>query len=189
MRKKIIVCLLLLALVPSFVMADFMSLGLNVGYSKSYTDIHEPANTEFWDWRNISYGPELRINIFFLRLSLASHIAPLEEGVLFDNTAAVDLYFKFLDSIRLSLGVGVSMPIYQKGGDWHMGYGDVAFTDFKGLMESSHLTYRVGLGYIFDNFEIDLQYSLPARGSFKEGDYVPSWEDSTLSLGLSVILF
>ena len=60
---------------------------------------------------------------------------------------------------------------------------------FKELVENSHLTYRIGLGFIInDTMEIDLKYSVPATGSFREDNYVPSWENSALTLGLSFIL-
>ena len=190
MRKKLIVLVLLIALVPFSLCADFLELGMNLGYSKGYSAMG--GNSEFWDWRNISYGPDLKINIFFLRLDFYSQIAPLADGIVFDNNIGLDLYFKVEDFIRISAGVGISMPIVQKNGEWYIGYygsSHQAFTGFKELVENSHLTYRIGLGFIInDTMEIDLKYSVPATGSFREDNYVPSWENSALTLGLSFIL-
>ena len=197
MKKKLIVMLLVVAMLPAMVFAssDLLQVGLNIGYRPTLdTLINDPAT----DWKDyfqqdfFSFAPELKLNLFFIDLDATASFAFMDQGTLIDTTLAADLYGKLFGVVRLSAGAGISMPFFYNKSDstWYINQDvPVSGTSFLDTVKNSYLVYRAGVGFDFGRFNMMVNYSVPTTGTFNNPDFTPKWDGGQFSVGLLLDLF
>ena len=156
MKKKLIVMLLIVAMLPAmlFASSDILQLGLNVGYKPTLDTLIN--NTEA-DWKDyfkmeyFSFAPELKLNLFFIDLDTTAYFNFAEEGILIDTQIGADLYAKLFGVMKLSAGAGINMPFYydKTNSEWRIGAAKLDGTSFVDSIKNSYLAYRAGVGFDF----------------------------------------
>lgn len=190
MKKKIIIALLIVALLPSaiFASSDILQLGLNVGYKPTFSQISGgEVGDEVWDyfeWEYFTFAPEVKLNLFFIDLDALAFFNFAEGRTLIDTQLAADLYLK-LAFVKLSAGAGVSLPFLYDSRGWTIN--DVPVDGDAFL--NANLNYRLGVGFDFGRFNLMTNYIVPTKGTFKNPDFAPNLESGSFSLGLLFDLF
>ncbi len=188
MKKKIIVLLLVVALIPSAIFAnDILQLGLNVGYKPTLSQMMEGGELDdYFKWEYFTFAPELKLNLFFIDFDASAYFNFGNNAILIDTQLASDLYFK-LSVVKLALGVGINMPFLYSGDTWTMN--GHPLDEAGAAFMNANLAYRAGLGLDFGKFNMMVNYSVPTKGTFSNPDFAPRWDGGQFSLGLLIDLF
>ena len=196
MKKKLIVMLLVVAMLPAMIFAssDILQFGLNVGYKPTLADLtSSDASTDVKDYFKMEYftfAPELKLNLFFIDLDTTAYFNFSDTEVLIDTHVGADLYFKLFNTLKLSGGVGINMPFkYVKGDAWYINELPLTGAGFVDTLQNSNLAYRAGVGFDFGRFNMMVNYSVPTKGTFKSPDFKPEWDHGLFSLGLLIDIF
>ena len=189
MKKKIIVLLLVVALIPSAIFAnDILQLGLNVGYKPTLSQMMEGGELDdYFKWEYFTFAPELKLNLFFIDFDASAYFNFGNNAILIDTQLASDLYFK-LSVVKLALGVGINMPFLYSGDTWTMN-GHLLENAGDAFAESK-LVYRAGVTVNLAILSVGLNAAVPCKGTFSAsnaGDiFNPMWESTRVS---AVVLF
>ena len=197
MKKKIIVMLLVVAMVPAMIFAssDILQLGLNIGYRPTLETLMDNPASDWKDYFNkdfFSFAPELKLNLFFIDLDATAQFAFMDTGTLINTELASDLYFKLFGFLRLSAGAGINIPLFYNKADssWYINTTvPLSGTGFLDAMKNSYLVYRAGLGFDMGRFNMMVNYSVPTTGTFNAPDFKPNWNGGQFSLGLLFDIF
>ena len=197
MKKKLIVMLLVVAMLPAmlFASSDIMQIGLNIGYRPTLDTLMNNPESDWKDYFNMDYfsfAPELKLNLFFIDLDATAQFAFMDEGTLINTEVAADLYAKLFGVVRLSAGAGLAMPFFynKANGTWYIDETvPMDGQSFLDTVKNSRLNYRAGVGFDFGRFNMMINYSVPTSGTFMNPDFKPDWYNGQFSLGLLVDLF
>ncbi len=184
MRKRLTALVLVVFLSTSVLFAEMFSLqiGPNIGYGMNLEEIQkEHTWQDYLAIENFSIAPEVRLNLWFLQVDVLSNLSFGSDFFRADTQATAAVQFKLGDTFRLGVGGGISTPIVSSSGAWKINGED--FNNFDEAIANSRMLYKVFLGVDFPAMELAFNWAIPANGSFNEGDFMPSINDSTFSIG------
>lgn len=200
MKKKIVVALLLLAMIPCMAFASVFQFGPTFSYNLPVDlEAEEAVDFENFDFSDFTVGADLRFNILpFLQLQSEARGGFDKELKLkqMDAYVAANLRFNMLIA-DLTVGGGLRSQITIEEGVW--AFDGQPFSDFNTFLNGTSLYYRAGfninLGRISLATEGILPTNLTVAGMSEEKNQsvldalTPDLQQTKVSVGLLVNIF
>jgi len=185
--KKLITILLLVAIIPTLVFANFLNLSAGTNYSSS-----DNNNSDELNFGSIKMGPEVRANLSFIEAGLKSQYLTQYMGNNSKLVLSGDVNV-LIDLSLIQLGVGISSDpyalLFKEDGSTSTD-SDESLEDW--LMDSN-LNWRLSGGVTLGHLRLIADYTVPTDFKFSDEDtstIIPdSWENGKVSISFLYNLF
>lgn len=205
MKKRLLVALLVLAMVPAALFAGFFDFG--IGATAQFVPSFNPYETAEFDWaqlaniENYGFGADIRTRIMFAELDIAGLYSQetvdstTYHGISGLITGGISL--DLLGLVRVGLGMGPRVyALIDDQGNASI-YGDngelTATTDFEDAFMNAPMTYRATVDLKLGNLMVGVNYTVDSDGfTFANMDttkLAPQFDYGKLGASVTFILF
>lgn len=189
MKKKLLVVLMIIVLVPAMLSAKVF--GFNVGATTQYNIGvgNMTAASDLTKLANWNFGADLRVKVLVFGITamgLYGGKATIDaaEYQTISGIVTAGLMFDIADVVRLGIGMGPRMSVYTNGKDWKVCDVNGAVVSNGNAFLEAPMSYRATVDVLLGPVALGVGYIVDSSFSFSNKDWkklAPVWKEGRLS--------